>query len=421
MFACLHAPSRFGASNDALASLASAFSPIIQRTTPDTVVFSISGLGKLIGSVHQIAAEIARRGAEAGVRANLAVAGNPDTAVLAARNLAGVTLIAPGREADLLGTISVQALDADPELLDTLDRWGVKTLADLGALPEMGLAARFGDEGVRLRRLALGETSRSLCQSPPVETFERRAEMEHPQTLIEPLLFVISAMIHELVEQLEATNRITLRLTLEGGAEHERTLEFPVPVREAKTLLKQLQFDLEAHPPRGPIVAAAVRLNPVAPRVLQHGLFLPPAPEPEKLQIVLARVAALVGEENAGSPELLDTHRPGAFRMKPFSAPAPTRPAAGPSRGILRFAFRYFRPSRAATVRVKQERPVHLSAAGVRGDVQAAAGPWRTAGEWWTETQWARDEWDVGLTDGALYRIYCELESRDWFVEGLYD
>jgi protein ImuB len=56
------------------------------------------------------------------------------------------------------------------------------------------------------------------------------------------------------------------------------------------------------------------------------------------------------------------------------------------------------------------------------------AGPWRTTGDWWAEDGWARDEWDVTVADsgasqekGTLYRIYRDLRSDGWFVEGIYD
>ena len=53
------------------------------------------------------------------------------------------------------------------------------------------------------------------------------------------------------------------------------------------------------------------------------------------------------------------------------------------------------------------------------------AGPWRTTGDWWREDRWARDEWDVTIESNsktsALYRIYRELKSETWFVEGNYD
>ena len=80
-----------------------------------------------------------------------------------------------------------------------------------------------------------------------------------------------------------------------------------------------------------------------------------------------------------------------------------------------------FRPALGATVRVKQERPAEVAATGVRGTVLTASGPWRSAGEWWTETSWVRDAWDIDLSDGGVYRIYLRLDSRRWFVEGVYD
>ncbi len=64
--------------------------------------------------------------------------------------------------------------------------------------------------------------------------------------------------------------------------------------------------------------AVSIACEPVKPRVLQNGLFVPLAPAPDKLELTLARLAKLVGEENIGSPALLDTHRPDAFTMKQF-------------------------------------------------------------------------------------------------------
>jgi protein ImuB len=61
---------------------------------------------------------------------------------------------------------------------------------------------------------------------------------------------------------------------------------------------------------------------------------------------------------------------------------------------------------------------VRLSAPGIHGKVLNAAGPWRTSGDWWTTTVWNRDEWDIALSNGALYRIYCD---SNWYVEGSYD
>jgi len=408
MFACVYAPSSEQAT---LLALASSFSPLVEDTAPGMVIFSIMGLGRLIGTPQEIAAVIARRGAEAGIQANLAISADPDTAMLAARHLRGITLIPPDREADRLGSLPVHVLPAEPELIETglietLDRWGIRTLAELAALPELGFIARFGDAGERILRLARGETHRSLRVITPPESYQRRVELEHPQRLLEPLLFVISSLLNELMQGL-SFNRVTLKLN-----QIPRTLEFPVPVRDSKVILKQLQFDLEAHPPQSAILRVEVQLNPTDPRVLQHGLFIPQAPAPEKLQLTLARLTALLGEGNVGSPELLDTHRPDAFVMRAFSAEAPATPAQP---AAIRFAFRYYRPPIAAQVRVKAERPVSVNAQ----PILTATGPWRASGEWWTTAPWDREEWDVELSNGGLYRVY--QASQRWFLEGMYD
>jgi protein ImuB len=396
---------------------------MVERTSADTVVFSLDGLERLIGPPHQIASEIGRCGAAQGIHGNLAIADDPDTAVIVARNRSGVTVITPGKEADTLASFPIEALDADPIMLDTFESWGVNTLAQLAALPEIGIAARFGEEGIRLQRLALGRAARALRVIDSPLTFAKRVELDHPIGLLEPLLFIFSSILHELTEGMRrqslAANRIELALELDNKSTHRRVLEFAAPCSDAKTLLKLLQLDLEAHPAVTEIVALRMELHPTPPQTLQHGLFLPSSPEPQKLQIVAARLSGLVGERNVGSPTLLNTHRPDAFAIRPFR-PAPTPPQKTPSRS-LHLAFRVFRPAPKAEVRWKHDQPAEVKARGVGGVVCTAAGPWHSSGDWWTEERWSREEWDVDLSDGGVYRIYCRLDSRCWFIEGFYD
>ena len=89
-------------------------------------------------------------------------------------------------------------------------------------------------------------------------------------------------------------------------------------MRDHKVFLKLLLLDTEMHPPAAAVIAVSINCEPVKPRVLQNGLFIPLAPEPEKLELTLARIAKLVGETNVGSPVVLNTHRPDAFAMKRF-------------------------------------------------------------------------------------------------------
>ncbi len=314
-------------------------------------------------------------------------------------------------------------------MLDILLRWGVKTCEDLAVLPEAGVAERLGPGGVYLRNLAQGVIHRPLRISAETSNYERRLDLEHPIALLEPLLFLFSAALTEICALLRSQSRaarlLEVTLTLEGGVHptYRAVLEFPVPVTDHRTMLKLLQLHLERHSPEAQITAFHLRVEPVEPRRVQGSLFLPATPLPDKLQITLARIAGMVGEENVGVPMRLNTHRPDAFHLGTLNLQPPTDLSQGdlPQGEILRLVIRIFRPALAARVRLVELAPKVVQAPGVKGAVVRAAGPWKTSGEWWAETAWSRQEWDVALDDGGLYRIYQESQTQHWFVQGIYD
>jgi protein ImuB len=415
VFACLSGDSPH------LAELAARFSPLVENRGADIVVFSIAGLGSLIGDAHQIASAIARQGAAMGLAANLAIAPNPSAAILAARNLPGTTILAPGHEAHALAPIPVEALPGTPDQILTLRRWGIRTLGELGALPEAGLVERLGVAGSRLRHLALGHGDIILDIQPPAIDYTAHQELDHPIELLEPLLFVLSSMLHELTRKLQhnggAASRVTVTLTLERRKTFTKDIDLPVAVCDPVALLKQIQLALEAHPPRAASVAVRVTLHPAPPRIAQSGLFMPAAPEPEKLQTLLARLRALAGEDHVGSPEILNSHRPDAYQLRPCAFDPGEPKDAAPR--VLHLALRYFRPPLAARVDIDRGILRRVASSRVSGRVLECAGPWRTSGDWWTDTVWSRDEWDVVLEDRAIYRLY--LTSDQWFIDGSYD
>ncbi|MBV9778804.1 MAG: hypothetical protein JOY62_02420 [Acidobacteriaceae bacterium] len=389
-----------------------------------------------MGSPHQIASEICRLGYEQKLEANLAIASNPDTAILLARNCAGVILVTPGEENFKLASLPLACLFAvqtnvSLDLLETLQRWGLKTCGDLAALPEQGIAERLGATGIYLRNLACGKINRALRIPPPKTSYEERMELEHPIALLEPLLFLFSRILNELCGRLRAQSQgacaLEARLELEEQKKYRCELEFPVPLTESAAMLKLLQLHLERHAPEAPILAFTLRLKTTEPRRVQHGFFLPPAPPADKLELTLARIEGMVGKQNVGAPVLLNTHRPDAFQIAPFHVPdmemvqKSLHTETPADQQVLRLAIRLFRPALYANVKVAGTAPQGVSAPGVQGNVIRSAGPWKTSGEWWASTSWIREEWDVALDDGALYRIYQESPSREWYVYGIYD
>jgi protein ImuB len=157
-------------------------------------------------------------------------------------------------------------------------------------------------------------------------------------------------------------------------------------------------------------------------RAEQMSLFGPRAPAPARLATTLARLSSLVGPDRVGAPVVPDTHDPAAFDLAPFAPPAlDDAPAStgAPSRSLAR---RMLRPPRVAEVFCDRALPTYVRADGMGGRVVQIAGPWRTRHGWWRgEGESHRDDFDVTLSDGGVYRIFHDLVNGGWFIDAQYD
>ena len=448
------------AAHQALLDCAQSFSPRVEDLAVDALLLDLSGLDKLFGPLPKIAREIFRRAAEVGLETNIAVASTLEAALLAAHGFSGVTVLPEEKEAEVLGGLPVDVLFAGnaesetiEEFLETFRRWGIRKFRDLAALPEVELSERLGQRGLDLQKMACGSGMRNLVPSDPPLMFEEIMELEYPIVLLEPLAFVLNRMLEHLCARLQgralAAQELRLELTLENGrsetdaalTQFQRTIRLPVPMLDATIFLKLLQLDLKANPPGAPVVKAHLRIEPAKPRPAQNGLFIPASPEPEKLELTLARISGIVGAGRAGSPALLDTHRRETFEMRHFTPSESTsrsdlrllRPARqGPSAlnsqtAEIITALRIFRPPIAVRVSHRNGRPSHVMSRKRRqisGEVLWAAGPWRSSGDWWEQDAWVRNEWDIAVqeTNGiVLYRLIHDLLTSEWLLEGSYD
>jgi len=444
-----------------LPDFAYSFSPFVEETAPDTVVIDVEGCDLLFGSAYELGKDVVKMAAQhperggLGCKVNVAIAANPDAAIHAARFCNGITFTAPGEELTCLGVLPIKCIQHSLvgleekhalEIIETLKLWGVHTFRDFAELPVAGVSERLGQDGLKLQLLAAGKTERHLKIKPASPQFTNSIDLEYPIAELEPLSFIFSRLLNQICASLNAyalaTNLIQVQLKLEREQSHELKLNLPYPMRDHKVFLKLLLLETEAHPPPSAVTAVAINCEPVKPRLLQPGLFIPLAPEPEKLELTLARLAKLVGAENIGAAELLDTHRPDVFRMKRFVLKEEKRGKGQRAKGNQqsavgiqqsnppRLGFRMFRPAMRALVQTLRGSPTEISAwdknRSVYGKVVGVAGPWRTTSDWWRADMWARDEWDVAIQSNVpstqtLYRIYRELSSGNWFVEGIYD
>jgi protein ImuB len=425
----------------ALLDCAREFSPLIESTAPGTVLLDLHGTERLLGSPEHFAKAMALRAQEFGFALNLGVATDPDTATYVARGLGGITVIPDGEEAKRLAPLPSEVLFPSPEILDTLENWGVRNLGALAALPSVPLTERLGQEGLRLQRLARGETKRSLVLQEPAENFIRSFEFDDPIETLESLAFILNRLVQELCARLAswslAASELRLKLELDSrqiqtGADqesYEHRWKPPLPTLDAKFLAHLAYLDLNVVTFfSAPIKKITVEVVPAKPRAVQSSLFSPASPESEQLAITLARIRGVVGSSDdagiscVGSPQVLDSHRPDSFAVQPF--PALAR-AARQHPPVAAFVLRRFRPALETSVELTGHQPHLVRLWKQHRRVLAASGPWSSSGHWWNRSlTWARDEWDVAVkmpSGTALYRIYWDRSQGRWFVEGMYD
>ncbi len=333
-----------------------------------------------------------------------------------------------GEERAFLKNLPLAVAEPTAEIAEILTGWGVRTLGELTALSKAEVTQRLGPAGLALWERAAGEVVRPLRALAPAQNFAAELTLENEVETLEPLLFVLRRFIDRLALELRnagfVAGEMTLGLKLTDETVYERTFRLPEPTAREEILFRVLHTHLESLQTAATVGGLSLSCRPVRPLARQQGIFESALRDPHGFAETLARVAAVVGADRVGTPVVQDSHRADAVALvKPATVVPPMSERAKapvhPPRGL---PLRRYRPPAAATVELSGggAAPAFVWAEGVRGEVRACAGPWRSAGEWWDRGQaWRREEWDVELDGGGVYRLLRVPEG--WFVEGEYD
>jgi protein ImuB len=408
---------------------AAKFSPRIEEVSAGTAcafVLDIAGTERLFGPPEKLAERLRDDLGTAGFRASIAVSGNFHAARIKAAWSRGIHVIPEGAEAVALAKLPLAALDLEDDPRETFAIWGIRSLGELAALPEVELITRQGQQAKAWCELAWGMLSHTF--QPMDEEFALREFLafEDPVEEMDSLLFVCARMIDALVERAAdralALSRLTVRMKLGDGTAHELQLRPAIPSADRKFLLKLLQLQVAAHPPQSAVLNFELTAEAAQSSVVQLGLFAPQMPEPSRLDVTIARLKAIVGEDRVGAAELVDGHRLGAFEMADFSADA--KAGALPVQRAT-MGLRRLRPRLAVRMNFCESEFVDFQSRESRFRVTAAYGPWRSSGYWWAIDPWAVEEWDVLAERDDGSQVACLLVrdqiSNTWWLEAIYD
>jgi protein ImuB len=413
---------RFSPRIESIASPANAYAA--GRHLSASLLIDSSGIGTLFGTDENYARRLHKELTVAGFPTGIGSATNAEAALLLARSSRSVVCADTTSLRAKLALLPVSLLPCEPKMLGVLSRWGIRSLGQVAALPETALISRLGQAGQRLQQLARGEAEHLLVPEEPAFTLAETAALDSPLELLDSLLFVLSPMLDAMMRQAVgracALRTVRMTLRLERGEQHVLTVSPATPTQNREVLVKLINLELQAHPPQSGILMVTLEAEPARPQTSQRGLFRAQFPEPDKLELLLARLRAIAGEQNVGSPRLLNSARSDAFTLAPFQPSL--RTASAVDLLPTRLALRVFRPPQPVRVVSSSDHPQTLFWQSVRYAVVSAAGPWHSSGSWWDRQTWDVDLWDV-VTAAPVQalRLQQERASKSWTVVGIYD
>jgi protein ImuB len=417
-----------------LLECASQFSPRIEfLALPNAAscVLDIAGTERLFGPPETLAQRLRTSLLAAGLRASVAVSTNFHTARLKAAASRGITVIPNGQESAAVAKLPLSVLDLPAAHAETFILWGIRTLGELGVLPIPDLVARLGPQAIAWRDLALGAHPHTLQPIAAEFSLREFCAFDTPVEDSGSLLFIGARIIDCLAARaasraLALASPLTVEMQLEGNQTYKRIIRPALPTIDRKFLLKLLQLEIAAHPPQAAILSLTLTAEAGQSSKVQLGLFAPQTPEPSRLDVTIARLKAIAGDDRVGSPVLEDTHRPASFRMTEFSLNELPRngPLTHPS-PTPRLALRRMRPPLPVRVQLSALQPIAFRDRGSSFSISAAYGPWRTSGNWWSTDGWNAEEWDVLAETSAGASVSCLLvrdcARNQWSLEAYYD
>ncbi|WP_437985327.1 DinB/UmuC family translesion DNA polymerase [Sorangium sp. So ce117] len=420
----------------------------------DTVWLDITGASHLVGGEEALLGELGERVAALGHRARLAIADGPRLAQALARfgahadggGGAEAPIAPPGKGAQAIGPLPVQALPVEREVASFLVRLGVLRVEDLARLPRAQVAARLGPRTADVMELLAGRDPVPLLPFEVPRLLEEEVLFDEPIESAESLLFVLRGMTSRIASRLaargEACGRLNVAIAYDRSIARLRLgereddgaaalleddgrgpslrfhVDMPVPLSDAGDLLRPLKARLE----RIELAAPAVGVHVIASRIararrVQLDLSRDRSADPDSLPALLAELSAEIGQERVGILEIADAHRPEArSRLVPASgeaamtrASAAARARAAADRGAAEQAGGADAPALEPARLLAQ--PIPLGRVG-RGAIVAVDRHLYAierlsfvmridAVEWWTPTPASRDYARAWLVSGS--------------------
>jgi protein ImuB len=319
-----------------------------------------------------------------------------------------------------LGAVPVDRIGLPAEAVDTLHRFGVRTVAGFVDLTAADVASRLGHDAARLHALATSADALPVQATLDAEPIGDLRILDRPVSDAAGLLFLIRERLVELVATAEQRSARTQSIELKFRLDDRRNTHFTVspatPSNDDEVLCDLISLRLSTLPLSAGVVEIGLELRVVP---VEHGQVLLSLERPRRdfdaASRALARLRAELGENAVGVLRLSDGHLPEArWKWVPSVTVRPPRVAAAPSPMLTRRVLLKPRP---LAPRERHEPDGWLVAGLEAGPVVRQSGPYIVAGGWWNR-EIHREYHYVETRRGDLLWVYWDRRRRVWFLHG---
>ncbi len=150
---------------EALLEAAETISPRIEDAGGGLAYVDTEGMDRCFSSERSLGQSLAAAVEAAGLPSRIGLAGSKLAARVAADSPDSPFCVPPEEEAEFLSPLPLSRLGRD-EVLETLRRWGLKTIGEFAKLPEGEVVARLGEPGRMLHQAARGIDPTPFFQGP---------------------------------------------------------------------------------------------------------------------------------------------------------------------------------------------------------------------------------------------------------------
>lgn len=396
-----------------------AVSPLLDDVRPGLVFLDMRGID---GTPPQWMERARAIGSSFGWTLRLGAGVNKIAARAAACRADGGTCD-PGNERALLAPFELSLLDVDAGVVERLRLLGIERLGDLAELPHGPFVRRFGQEAARWHDLANGIDRTPFVPRAHAVAIEASMFGEGRVEEQAQVVFALRVLLTRIAADLERCGKRAGALRLDVELDDAQTQRFDVPLAvptsQERAMLDVVRAKLESATFAAPIVGLRVRACDLEEGGEALGLLSGDDFDPQIVAVTIARIEAALGESVRRARVRTAHALEERFTYEPFETPkrSATADSAPAEEAEVVPQLRLLSVTE-ISVRVRHGEPAFVGQP-VRA-VRACSGPWRVELEAWPGSQAvARDEYDVQLDDGTLYRIYHQ--GARWYLRGTYD